>query len=185
MKRLMALITVTVLAVCLLGGGASAGAGKPRTYEGSLGEEGGKIQFDLLKREGRPLAIRSVQFGTVSLTCDVDGSVQKWGVEFGWFGRLPELPSHLIDLDLVDPGSAVHVHGKVQAVHGEGTLALTIPALTGDEQAQACSSGELPWTVDRTVPPVLDLSPTPSPAAIQVLHFVAADGVRVTLTRLS
>ncbi len=185
MRRLMALATVTVLAVCLWSGGALAGAGRPRTYEGPLGEGHGKIQFDLLRREGRPLAIRSVEFGNVSLTCDVDGSVQEWGVGIGWFGRLPELPSHMIDLDEVDPNSALHLHGKVQAVQGEGTLVLTIPALTADEHAQVCTTGELPWTVVRTVPPVLNPPPTPAPTPMQVLHFVAADGAHVTLTRLS
>jgi hypothetical protein len=185
MKRLMALATVTVLAVCIIGGGAAAGSGRPRTYEGPLGEGRAKIQFDLLKREGRPLAIRSFGFGIVSLTCDGDGSVQEWGVEFGWFGRLPELPSHMVDLDVVDPDSAIHLHGKVQAVQGEGTLVLTIPALTADEQAQVCTTGELSWTVVRTVPPVLEPPPTPAPTPIQVLHFVAADGAHVTLTRVS
>jgi hypothetical protein len=86
------------------------------------------------------------------MPCD-DGTVQSWYVAFGW-GRLPSLPSHALDLDLVDISQAIHVHGKVQAVHGAGTLEFTIAALTVDEQPQLCTSGEVTWTVDRTVPPV-------------------------------
>lgn len=100
---------------------------------------------------------------------------------FGWIGLLPPLPSHAIDLDMVDISSALHLHGVIQAIHGEGTLVFTVPALTADEQAQLCTSGEQPWTVDRTVPPVQSLA---LPPGIQVLRF-AINGARVTMTRVS
>lgn len=177
----MALVTVAMLAVVMIGGGAAARSGKLRIYEGPLGEAGAKIQFELIKRDGRPLAMRSVSF-EATLTCDVDGSVQEWGVGYGWGGQLPELPSHAVDLDDVGGNQALHLHGTIQAVHGSGTFSLAVVQFTQDEHVQICSTGELAWTVDRTVPPVE--SPTP-PTAIQVLHIVTASGARVTMTRLS
>jgi hypothetical protein len=177
----MALITVAVLVVCMTGGGAATGRGRPRVYEGPLGEEGATIQFELVKREDRPMAMRSFSF-EATLTCDIDGSVQEWGVGMGWGGGLPKLPSHALDLDDVSGDAAIHLHGTIQAVHGSGTLSFAVAQMTQDEQAQTCSTGELAWTVDRTVPPVE--SPTPPPA-IQVLHVVTASGARVTMTQVA
>ena len=146
-----------------------------------MGEEGATIQFKLIKREGRPLAMREFTFGA-TLTCDLDGSVQRWVVGFGYGGQLPELPSHAVDLDDVGGNQALHLHGTIQAVHGSGTFSLAVVQFTQDEQVQICRTPELTWTVDRTVPPVE--SPAPPPA-IQVLHLVTGNGARVTMTRFS
>ena len=159
--------------------------GSPRVYAGPLGEAGGTARFELVKRVGRPLAMRSMGFEGVRLTCDIDGSVQVWG--FGWewrarwTGGLRELPGHALDLDDVG-GMVVHIHGTINAVRGSGTLSIAVGLYTQDEQVQTCSSGELTWTVDRTVPPIE--SPAPPPA-IQVLHFVTASGAHLTMTRLA
>jgi hypothetical protein len=51
-----------------------------------------------------------------------------------------------------------------------------------EEQAQLCTTGELSWTVERTVPPVENPEP---PSSIQVLRYVAGDGARVTMTRIA
>jgi hypothetical protein len=180
MRRLMGLVTVTVLAVCVIGGGAIAGPGKLRIYRGTLGDTGRKIFFHIVKRVDRPVALREIEFG-VEMTCDVDGSIQQWGVGFGWGGRIPSMPSHTLGLDMVDFHAALHVHGKIQAVHGEGTLSFAIPEFTADATVQTCASGDLTWTVDRTVPSVEQPNNVPP---IEVRHFVL-DGAHVTLTRMS
>jgi hypothetical protein len=180
MRRVAIVVGMMLVAGSVFAGSASAGLGKPRVYEGPLGD-GETIEFDLVKRPDRPLAMREVEF-SAELLCE-DGTSQAWGVGLGWGGGLPRLPSHALDLDLVDPFSAIHIHGKVQAVHGEGTLSYAVAALTADETAQLCSSGELPWTVTRTHPPVEGQSPPPSP--IEVRHLVMPDGTRITLTWIS
>jgi hypothetical protein len=84
-------------------------------------------------------------------------------------------------MDEVSFELAFHLHGKIQATHGEGTLSFAAAQFTADEQVQRCSTGELPWTVDRTVPPVLN--PAPAGTPIEVRHLVMPDGTRITLTR--
>lgn len=157
---------------------ASAGEWKQRVYRGRL-SNGYKMSIGLVVRDGRPPGLRQFEFG-VDMPCD-DGTLQTWFVGMAWGGQQVQLPSHALDLDSVEPTQALHVHGKVQAVHGSGTLQFTIATLTMDEQAQLCTSGELTWTVDRTVPPVETPPPT---EPLQVVQYVTGDGIRVTLTRI-
>ena len=179
MKRAAVLVlTCLVFSVTVVCVDASAGAGKRRVYEGML-SNGYPMGIKLVLHEGRPPALSEVEFGA-DLTCE-DGTLQTWFVGFGWGGSLPALPSHALDLDLVDTSQAIHLQGKVQAIHGTGTLRFTIAALTMDEQAQVCTTGELTWTVDRTVPPV---ATPPQTEPLQVVRYVTGDGIRVTLTRL-
>lgn len=179
MKRATLLVLMClVFSVIVVSVNASAGAGKGRLYEGTL-SNGSPFALKLVVREDRPPGIEELDFGA-DLTCD-DGTVQSWFVGWGWLGGHPRMPSHALDLDLADPSSALHVHGKVQAVHGSGTLEFTIAALTMDEQAQLCTTGELTWTVERTEPPVA----TPPPnEPLQVVRYVTNDGIQVTMTRL-
>ena len=179
MKRATLLVLMClVFSVTVVSVSASAGEGKRRVYEGTL-SSGLPIEMKLVVREDRPPGIAELQFGA-DMTCE-DGTTQSWFVGWGWFGGRPPMPSHALDLDLLDPSSALHVHGIVQAVHGSGTLQFTIAALTADEQAQICTTGELTWTVDRTVPPVASPPPT---EPLQVVRYTTSDGMRVTLTRL-
>lgn len=180
MKRTIVLVATAAMMATLFGVDAQAGSGLPRVYEGTEGDVGRLIAFTLVKRADRPVGLRQIDFAA-EMTC-TDGTTQSWSVGIWWGGRLPPLPSHALDLDMVDTSSALHVHGLIQATHGEGTLAWTVPALTAEEQAQLCTTGELLWTVERTVPPVE--SPAP-PSGIQMLRYVAADGARVTMTRIA
>jgi hypothetical protein len=182
MKRTLVLVFAMAMSAMVVPANASAGAGKVRVYEGTLGAGGQPIVLTLILREGRPPAISEVEFGA-DMTCD-DGTSQQWDIGMGWGGGEPSLPSHALDLDLLDVSSVLHLHGKVQAVHGEGTFEYAIPALTADEQAQICTTGQLPWTVERTSPPVEGQSPPP-PTPLQIVRFVTGDGTHVTMTRLS
>ncbi|MGZ5307193.1 MAG: hypothetical protein ACXWEG_10710 [Actinomycetota bacterium] len=193
MRRAIVVLVVIATAAIVVSANASAGAGRQRVYEGTMGNGDQSIKLVLVLRADKAPALEELDFDA-DMTCD-DGTSQRWAVGMGWAGRLPTLPSHTLDLDLVDPSSGLHIHGKVQAVHGEGTFEYKIPGLTADEQPQLCTTGELPWTASRTMPPVEGppppppsvptATPSPSPSALQVVWFVTAGGVRVTMTRMA
>jgi hypothetical protein len=185
MKRTIVLVSILAIATTAFSANASAGAVKLRVYRGTIGDDDLRIALTLELKDGRPPALTEADFGA-EMTCG-DGTTQSWVVGMGWGGRppgQPSLPSHTLDLDMVDSTQALHLHGMVQAVHGEGTISFAIPALTVDEQLQLCTTGELPWTVERTSPPVDGQSPPPPAAPLQVLRFVTPGGVRITMTRV-
>ena len=182
MRRSAAMLGLVLVLGSVFVGDATAGAGKPRVYEGPLGD-GATIFFQLVKRPDRPLAMRAVEFGIIEMTCDLDGSVQGWGVGIGWGGLLPQLPSHTIDMDMVEGDMALHLHGKIGAVQGAGTFSFAVPQFTQDQEAQTCGTGDLTWTVARTKPPVEQAPPPGTP--IEVRHVVMPGGARVTLTRMT
>jgi len=137
----------------LLSVDAHATDGVPRNYKGTLGDAGGTISFSLIKQSGKPLELVEFQFDNVTVTCD-DGTTELVGAGTSWLGGMPSLPSHALDLDEVDSQEALHLHGKIQAIQGSGTLQWTTAALTSDERPQLCTTGVLQWTVARSVPPV-------------------------------
>lgn len=53
-------------------------------------------------------------------------------------------------LDSVDLRFALHLHGTFRPKSADGTLRRLMGALTADEQAQICTTGDLTWTADRT-----------------------------------
>jgi len=170
-----------VPAVASVPAGASAPKPKPRVYEGTLGTPDSMIEFQLRKRVRGPLVLRGFAFVT-DVPCE-DGTIQLWGIGYGFAGppdALPELPSHRLDFDAVDPSTAIHLHGMIQAVHGEGTLAWTTSALAADETAVLCTTGERTWTVERTEPAVTTSSPTGQPIEVHRYRF---GDVTVTLAR--
>jgi hypothetical protein len=48
------------------------------------------------------------------------------------------------------PAEALHLHGELDAHSGSETLALILPIITDDLQAQLCKSGEQTWELWRT-----------------------------------
>ena len=54
----------------------------------------------------------------------------------------------------VDSTLAIHLEGRLGWLRGEGTLSLATAALTVDEQAQLCTTGDLTWEAEfvRTIP---------------------------------
>jgi hypothetical protein len=59
------------------------------------------------------------------------------------------LPPARLDFDEVLMWQAMHFHGRLGAHIGSGTSSGTLPALTADEQAQLCTSGDAAWRVWR------------------------------------
>ena len=123
--------------------GAKAGAGSsdPRDYEGRT-SQGGKMSISV----GTAGGFLSLGYPR-TLGCD-DGSELRWTWGMTFFGVATS--GARLDLDLVSPRDALHVHGRLGVREGAGTLTETAPALTADERAaQICTTGELTWRVWR------------------------------------
>jgi len=72
------------------------------------------------------------------------------GTELGWsggwiFGPGWTLSPARLDYDEVGMETAMHVHGRLGTHVGSGTASNASAALTADEQAQFCTTGELTW----------------------------------------
>jgi hypothetical protein len=184
-SRLARSVPVVLAVVLVLTLASPAQAARRRIYEGGLGGPGGQIAFFLAKRVDATVGLRAFQFVTEEVACD-DGSTQGWLVGFWWGGRardLPDMPGHRVDLDDNDGQTAIHLHGRIQAVHGDGTLVWTLAALDADEEPMLCTTGELPWSVTRTQPPAAVATPTSQ--ALERHRFRSASGAVVTLTRFA
>jgi hypothetical protein len=93
------------------------------------------------------IELRSLKTG-MSLDCE-DGTGSGWIA--GWcFGPGWTLPPARLDFDWVSTEEAMHVHGRLGTHVGSGTASDTIAALTADEQARLCTTGELTWRAWRT-----------------------------------
>jgi len=152
---------------------------KGRIHAGTT-SQGRAAVFIVVRREGQPFALVGMAF-MMTLTCEEDQTSQQWLAVAIWPSPLA-MPSHGIDLNQVELTQAISVEGKIQAVHGSGSLSWTIPAFTAQEQIQTCSSGDLSWTVHRRKPTTPIPAPPAHPLATRVIH---ADGATITLSRVS
>ena len=134
-----------LLAATLVGplGTSSALARDFRLYAGHL-SDGGPIAARIFRGHQGTLRLRAIDFEVV-FTCE-DTSTQHWGIGFGFYPGLA-LPDRVLSLDSVDPDLALHINGTFGPRHASGDLSATIPALTEDEQAQLCTTGDLTWTM--------------------------------------
>ena len=125
---------------------ASPAFGQDRlVYRGHL-SDGSPIAALVIKGPAGNLRLRELRFQVV-FECE-DSTSQEWGLGFGFFPGEP-LPERMLTLDTVDPDLALHIHGRFGTHHASGDLSATIPALTVDEAAQLCSTGDLTWTMRR------------------------------------
>lgn len=83
----------------------------------------------------------------VTFACE-DGTTQEWGI--GWFlgGNYVPITDGAFSFESVDSSLAIHLAGRLGPLRGEGTLSLATAALTTDEQAQLCTTGDLTWEVE-------------------------------------
>ena len=111
--------------------------------------QGQKIMV-VMNRIGGGWGLQELDFGAL-LRCQ-DGT--RIGLEEGrsWFGPLHPTAGDQFDIDQVSTDEAFHFHGRIGPKSGSGTIEVTIPALTQDEQAQTCTSKERTWSVTRTSP---------------------------------
>ena len=83
----------------------------------------------------------------LTFTCD-DESTQDVGWGFGLGNRQVPVVDRAFAFDEVDQTEALHLAGDLGSLHGQGTLTLSFPAFTQDEQLQVCTTGDLTWTVE-------------------------------------
>ena len=160
-RRPHLVIALTVVLVASVGGGASARI--LRVYDGET-SQGFRISALVDSREGRA-RLQELALHKIILACD-DGSKLRWGVGFGWFPGVPLGGDHRVDVDAASGSEAIHLHGRFWPGHAQGDFALTVAWLTPEEDAMACSSGELTWGMERI-----------SPAPKTVLNIDRLDGV--------
>ena len=115
-----------------------------------------------------------ITFSSVTINCE-DGTQLQGSMGISW--ALP-MSAGRFDFDDVFSWGARHLHGRLGVYGGSGTFSFTWPALTADEQAQLCTTGELTWQVERTAAKV---AAVPSSEA-QTRITVGADGTMRTVT---
>jgi len=143
MRRIVAVAVVALIALGLMAGPAEAAITK--RYRGHL-SDGNSIQAVLRRGATGVLRLESLSF-EADLTCE-DATTVGWG--FGiHFGRGPAVVDHALELDLVYPDMALHVHGTFGPHRASGDFRFSVPSLTEDEQAQLCTTGDLTWTMRR------------------------------------
>ena len=139
-RRMRAAIVVMVSFAVVVSLAGPAAASFVRSYAGET-SQGYRIRAGVHVNEGR-LSLKWLAVNRITLTCE-DDSRLTYGISFG-FGRLP-LSGGRIDLDDVDPHHALHLHARFWPGHARGTVAFAVPALTAEEDAVLCTSGELDW----------------------------------------
>jgi hypothetical protein len=139
------LIGVLVLTIAV----PAQAAPRLRQYKGQTSQAHNIAFFVARTDAGR--FIKEMWFNLDS-TCE-DQTTQRSGWGFG-LGKTVPITDGAFSFDEVDQGLALHVAGDLGSLHGQGTLRLTFPALTTDEQAQLCTTGDLTWEVEflRTIP---------------------------------
>ena len=143
MRRIVAIAVGALTALSLMAGPAQAAISK--RYRGHL-SDGSSIQAVLRRGSTGTVRLQSLSF-EAHLTCE-DATTMDWG--FGiHFGRGPAVVDHAVELDLVYPDVALHVHGTFGPHRASGDFRFSVPSLTEDEQAQLCTTGDLTWTMRR------------------------------------
>ena len=150
MRRRTAFAVAVLVGTLILSSAVPAhAASRLRQYKGQTSQAHNIAFFVARTDAGR--FINEMWF-TLDTTCE-DQTTQRSGWGFG-LGKTVPITDGAFSFDEVDQGLALHVAGDLGSLHGQGTLRLTFPALTADEQAQLCTTGDLTWEVEflRTIP---------------------------------
>ena len=178
MRRGLALVAVCLVLVFVPS--AAHGAGVPRVYEGTTDQDR-RLSLGLTKRDDGSLRIHRLSFRRLVITCEIDASTQVWGITT-WWSRGARLEGRRLSIDHSDSHTLFVVSGYVGALHASGDVEFAIASFTEDGQAQACTTGTLGWTADRTVP-----APQPMAAGATAHDRVIEQRVgpmRITFVRL-
>jgi hypothetical protein len=160
---------------------APAAASFDRRYAGET-SQGFAIGARVNVNERR-LHLESMIVQQITLTCE-DASTQSWGFGFSYGGRGLRLPDGRMDLDDVNHHDALHIHGRFWPGHARGTVAFTVPALTQEEDAIICSSGQLNWEMERTSPNPITRLDTSRLDGVMKVRVTEAGDVRVRTRQL-
>lgn len=140
----MAIALVAVTAVGLAT--TPALAGTIRVYRGEL-SDGRSIRLELHRGPAGNLRLSELDFNA-KLMCD-DSSTMTFGVGYGFGARGPIVRDRAFSFDDFDFQNALHIRGTIGLRRGSGDFRFSIAALTEDEQAQLCTTGDLTWSVSR------------------------------------
>ena len=151
MRRRTAFAIAMTVGILILSTAVPANAAvRLRQYKGQT-SQAHIISFFVAKTDAGRL-IREMWFN-LDYTCE-DQTTQRSGWGFGLGNTVP-ITDGAFSFDEVDQGLALHVAGDLGRLQGQGTLTLSFPAFTPDEQVQLCTTGDLTWEVEfRRVIPV-------------------------------
>jgi hypothetical protein len=164
-------------------------AGVVRTYLGQTSQSE-RMSVGIVMRKDGSFGLKTLSFRLLLLTCSLDQTVQRWRV--GYFfggGRGFDLQGRTLDFaDAAGGSSVLTIQGKVKATTMDGTLLrFSVASLTPDEEPQLCTTGDLTWSAERTVAPVVaKVAPTHGRLARSGATIVRrlGDGVQLVMTRL-
>jgi hypothetical protein len=143
MRRPAVVVGIVVTFLVLAVAAPAHSATRLRVYRGET-SDGHRIAFRVARTDAGRF-IREMQWG-VTFTCE-DETTQEWVIGWGLSNSLP-ITDGAFSFDEVDSFMATHLAGHLGPLHGSGTLAMAVPALTADEQAQLCTTGDLTWEVE-------------------------------------
>jgi hypothetical protein len=161
-------------------------AGVPRVYEGKTSQDK-RLLVGFVKRADDSLGLKLVDLRLLILTCSVDATTERWGVGIYIGGRGWDLDGRKLDVAENDGVFALTMQAKVKATTIDGTLLrFSHAALTADEEPQICTTGDLTWSAQRTVPPAPTMRSLPGPSTRHHTTIVRrfGHGVKMVLTRL-
>jgi hypothetical protein len=150
MRRHAALATAILMSVLIVATAVPAHAApRLRQYKGQT-SQAHIISFFVARTDAGRL-IKEMWFN-IDYTCE-DQTTQLSGWGFG-LGKTVPITDGAFSIDEVDQTLALHVAGDLGRLTGQGTLTLSFPAFTPDEQIQLCTTGDLTWEVEfrRTIP---------------------------------
>jgi hypothetical protein len=157
---LIGLVAMATLGVA--GSGATAAPPPHQEYQGTT-TQGLPIDF-VVGVIDQGIFIPEVELNVV-MTCEVTGTRINGG--FGFFGFPVKVENGQFRFDYFDGQTAVHWSGSITKDAAAGLLTIKVAALTPQETAQLCSSGDQAWKA--------------SPVASA--HATGGAGTRVTFTR--
>jgi hypothetical protein len=143
---------VRSIASILVAGSIAVSAATPvsaspvrREYRGGT-TQGESIVLETARYANGRVRLTYFEITTV-LSCD-DGTTAHagWGYHYGRSGPLLA-DGTTLDVDEGDLQLAILIDRELRRRQGNGTLTVTLAALTDDEQAQICTTGDLMWDV--------------------------------------
>jgi hypothetical protein len=141
------IVVMALVAIAAVGMATTpAYAATIRVYRGEL-SDGRSIRLEFQRGGGGRLRLNELDFNA-RLTCD-DGSIMTSGIGYGFGGGGPIVTDGVFSFDDFDFMEALHFHGTIGPRRGSGDFRFTIAALTEDEQAQLCTTGDLTWSALR------------------------------------
>lgn len=147
--KIVAMALVAVTAVGLATAPADAGTTIKR-YRGEF-SDGQSIRLQLHRGLAGNLRLSRLDF-SARLTCE-DSSTMNFGVGYRFGSGGPIVLDGAFSYDDLSRDWALHINGTIGPRRGSGDFRFTVAALTDDEQAQLCTTGDLTWSVSRTATP--------------------------------